>query len=165
MRKKNSFETAFLLVSTGIGLIILPFAIIKRSFKDWIIVYLVSALGNSFADRYLVSQGFLQYKVRPFKKRYFIHLPFDYLYYPIMLLYYNQWTLNSRPLGHLLKLFTIIIPQVMIETLAERKTNLITWKKGWTWKHSMITLLIKFSICRFIISIVRSMNKGNISAN
>jgi hypothetical protein len=52
------------------------------------------------------------------------------------LLYYNQWTLNSKPLGIFLKILPFAIPEVIIETIAERKSNLITWKKGWNWYHS-----------------------------
>ncbi len=148
-----------------VSLFLLPFALFKRSFKDWIIVYLVSIIGNSFADRYFISEGYLHYKIRPFRRRYKIHLPFDYLYYPLLLLYYNQWTLNSKPLGIVLKLFPFVIPQVMIESIAARNTKLITWRKGWTWYHSFLTLLIKFLLCRMIIGIVRVLNKGEVSTN
>ncbi|OLO28077.1 hypothetical protein BTR23_18355 [Alkalihalophilus pseudofirmus] len=34
-----------------------------------------------------------------------ILLPFDFILYPLMLLYYNQWTLNSKPTGVFLTLF------------------------------------------------------------
>ncbi len=162
---KRKTQTTFLTISTIVSLFLLPFALFKRSFKDWIIVYLVSIIGNSFADRYLVSEGYLHYKIRPFRRRYKIHVPFDYLYYPLLLLYYNQWTLNSKPLGIVLKLFPIVIPQVIIESIAARKTKLITWKQGWTWYHSFLTLLTKFFLCRMIIGIVRVLNKGEVSTN
>ncbi|WP_226665228.1 hypothetical protein [Metabacillus litoralis] len=74
MSKKSS--VVFLKIITLIGLFLLPFAIGKRSFKDWVIVYLVSFIGNSFADRYLVSRGYLKYKIRPFPQNFAIHLPF-----------------------------------------------------------------------------------------
>lgn len=45
------------MIITFFGLALLPFAIVERSFKDWIIVYLVSAISNFFADYYLVSKG------------------------------------------------------------------------------------------------------------
>ncbi|KGX84873.1 CBO0543 family protein [Pontibacillus marinus] len=162
---KRQSQTTFLTISTMVSLFLLPFALFKRSFKDWIIVYLVSIIGNSFADRYFISEGYLHYKIRPFRRRYKIHLPFDYLYYPLLLLYYNQWTLNSKPLGIVLKLFPFVIPQVMIESIAARNTKLITWRKGWTWYHSFLTLLIKFLLCRMIIGIVRVLNKGEVSTN
>ncbi|WP_307300559.1 CBO0543 family protein [Neobacillus driksii] len=46
----------------------------KRSFKDWIIVYLVSFIGNFFSDQYLVSRGYLKYPKKLFPK-YKIHFP------------------------------------------------------------------------------------------
>lgn len=159
-RKKSA---AFLYISTLISLCLLPFAIIKRPFKDWMIVYLVSFIGNSFADRYFVSKGYLKYNIRPFRKRFKIHLPFDYIHYPLVLLYYNQWTLNSKPIGIFLKLFPFIIPQVIIETIAAKKTKLITWKKGWTWYHSFISLIVKFLLCRLLIAVIRIINKRKIS--
>ncbi|WP_416147136.1 CBO0543 family protein [Salipaludibacillus sp. HK11] len=161
-RKK---EKKFLIIITTISLIILPFAIIKRSFKDWIIVYLVSVIGNSFADRLLVSRGYLEYKIRPFPKKISIHLPFDYVHYPLLLLYFNQLTLNSKPLGILLKVFPFVIPQVLFETYLAKTTDLITWKNGWTWHHSFISLFVKLLLCRAIIAVIRTVNKGTISTN
>jgi hypothetical protein len=161
-RKRKRVSVAFLLVTTVTGLCLLPFAIIKRPLKDWIIVYLVSLIGNSLTDRYLVSSGFLKYDIRPFPGRFQIHLPFDYIHYPLMLLYYNQWTLNSKPIGIILKLFPFVIPQVIIETIAAKKTDLITWRKGWNWYHSFFSLIIKLLICRGIIYSIRKMNKANL---
>lgn len=160
---KKRYQVTLLSISTLVAFLLLPFAITKRSFKDWIIVYLVSILGNSLADRYLVSKGFLKYKIRPFPKNLQIHLPFDYIHYPLLLLYYNQFTLNSKPSGILLKLFPFVIPQVVIETVLEKKTNLITWKKGWSWQHSFISLAVKFLLCRFIIALIRKINTERIS--
>ncbi|TXC86043.1 hypothetical protein FS935_18510 [Metabacillus litoralis] len=161
MNKK--FPVIFLTSTTIIGLFLLPFAIVKRRVKDWIIVYLVSIIGNSLSDRYLVSKGYLKYKIRPFPRYFIIHLPFDFVHYPLSLLYYNQWTLNSKPIGFILKLLPFVIPQVLIETFAAKKTDLITWKKGWTWYHSFISLVIKLLLCRSIISIIRRASRGQIS--
>jgi hypothetical protein len=160
--RKKDFPYFGLIIITIIGLVLLPFAIVKRSFKDWIIVYLVSFIGNYFSDKYLVARGYLKYPKKLFPK-YKIHLPFDYIHYPLMLLYYNQWTLNSKPLGIILKLFPFVIPQTIIETIASKKTNLIKWKNGWTWYHSLISLMVKLLICRSIIAIIRIINNGKIS--
>lgn len=162
-RDKSNLSSIFLTVVTVISLGLLPFAIFKRPLKDWIIVYLVSLIGNSYADRYLVSKGYLKYKIRPFPNKFKIHLPFDYIIYPLILLYYNQWTLHSKPLGLFLKIFPFVIPQVIIETIAARNSNLISWKKGWTWYHSFISLAIKLLLCRIIIAIVRVINKDKYS--
>jgi hypothetical protein len=161
----KKFQIAFLSLATLASFILMPFAIVKRPLKDWIIVYLVSVIGNSFADRFLVSKGYLKYKIRPFNKKFMIHVPFDYLHYPLLLLYYNQWTLNSRPSGIIFKLFPIIIPQVIIETFAEKKTDLITWKKGWTWYHSFLSLLAKLLLCRLVIAVIRKVNNEKLSIN
>ncbi|MEO2076570.1 MAG: CBO0543 family protein [Bacillus sp. (in: firmicutes)] len=161
MRKRN-IPYYLLIISTLAGLVLLPFAIVKRSFKDWVIVYLVSIIGNSFADSYLVSKGYLKYDQKLFNK-FKIHLPFDYIHYPLMLLYYNQWTLNSRPIGHFFKMLIMVIPQIIIETLAAKKTKLITWKKGWSWYHSFTSLALKLLLCRGIIAMIRVINKGRIS--
>nr|WP_251040720.1 CBO0543 family protein [Bacillus sp. ISL-45] len=164
-KNQKNLSVGFLYILTIIGIFLLPFAIVKRSFKDWVIVYLVSILGNSMADRYLVSRGYLKYNIRPFKKSFKIHLPFDYVHYPLMLLYYNQWTLNSKPLGIILKLFPFLLPQVLVETFAARKTNFITWKRGWSWQHSFISLAIKMLVCRGIISTIRMINRDDLSVD
>ncbi|WP_313959713.1 CBO0543 family protein [Cytobacillus oceanisediminis] len=82
-----------------------------------------------------------------------------------MLLYYNQWTHNSKPAGIVLKLFPFTIPQVLIETFAAKKTDLITWRKGWTRYHSFISLAIKLLLCRGIISTIRIINKDDLSVD
>ncbi|ADU28941.1 CBO0543 family protein [Evansella cellulosilytica] len=161
MSKKN--QISFLLIITIAGLVLLPFAIIKRPLKDWIIVFLVSCIGNTYADKFLVSKGYLKYNIRPFKNKFLIHFPFDLVHYPLLLLYYNQWTLHSKPSGLFFKLFPFIIPQVFIETVAARKTDLITWKKGWDWKHSFISLMFKFLLCRLIIAVIRKGNGDQLS--
>ena len=163
-RKRSAVSVAFLILTTLAGIVLLPFAIVKRSFKDWLIVYLVGVLGNSLADRYLVSKGYLRYNIRPYKGKFKIHLPFDYIHYPLMLLYYNQWTLNSKPSGIFLKLFPFVIPQIIFETIAEKKTKLISWRKGWSWYHSLISLVIKLLLCRGTIALVRIINNDRISA-
>jgi len=165
LKKQKNLSVGFLYILTIIGIFLLPFAIVKRSFKDWVIVYLVSIIGNSWADRYLVSRGYLKYDIRPFKKNFKIHLPFDYVHYPLMLLYYNQWTLNSKPLGIILKLFPFLIPQVLVETFAAKKTDLITWRKGWSWQHSFVSLAIKMLLCRGIISAIRMINRDDLSVD
>lgn len=159
---KKDYPYYFLIATTLTGLMLLPFAIVKRSFKDWIIVYLVSFIGNLLSDQYLVKKGYLKYQKKLFPK-YKIHLPFDFIHYPLMLLYYNQWTLNSKPAGIILKLFPFVIPLTIIETIAEKKTNLIKWKRGWSWYHSFISMILKLFICRGIIATIRKINKGNIS--
>ncbi|MED3553348.1 CBO0543 family protein [Cytobacillus praedii] len=79
MNRNKDKSILFLSVSTLIGLFLLPFAIVKKPFKDWIIVYLVSFIGNSYSDKYLVAKGYLQYKIRPLPSLFNIHLPFDYV--------------------------------------------------------------------------------------
>lgn len=160
---KRELERLILSFTTITAIILLPFAIVKRSFKDWLIVYLVSCLGNTMADRYLVSKGYLKYKVRPYKSKFSIHIPFDYIHYPLLLLYYNQWTLNSKPLGLIVKLLVCTTPQVLFETILEKKTDLITWRKGWSWYHSFLSMALKLFFCRMIIGGIRVINKKQVS--
>jgi hypothetical protein len=162
LRQKSKISSNFLLVTTISGIVILPFAIIKRPLKDWIIVYIVSILENYFADYYLVSRGYLKYKKKLFP-RLKVHLPFDFVHYPLILLYYNQWTLNSKPIGLILKLFPFVIPLIFIETISAKYTKLITWKKGWSWHHSMISVMVKMLLCRSIIAMIRKLNTGKLS--
>ena len=66
-------------------------------------------------------------------------------------------------MGFFLKLFPFIIPQVAIETIAARKTELITWGKGWSWYHSVLSLMGKLLLCRLIISLIRLVNNKDLS--
>jgi hypothetical protein len=77
-----------------------------------------------------------------------------------MLLYYKQWTFNSKPLGIILKLFPFVIPQTIIETIAAKKTNPIKWKKGLACYHSLIGLMLNLLICRAIIAMIRTINNA-----
>ncbi|WP_018664836.1 CBO0543 family protein [Heyndrickxia acidiproducens] len=158
MIRKASTNSVLLTLLTAVPLLLLPFAIFKRPLKDWVIIYLVSIIGNSFLDKYLVSKRYLKYPVRPLAKIFKIHLPFDFIHYPLMLLYYNQWTLNSKPAGFILKLLSLVIPQVIFEMIAAKKTRLIVWNKGWSWQHSLLSLISKLLLCRGIIAIIRFFN-------
>ncbi|MGM0847029.1 MAG: hypothetical protein ACQEUT_18890 [Bacillota bacterium] len=82
-RKKvnSSVSIAILTFTTLIGAVLLPFGIVKSSIKNWLFVFLVSVIGNSQVDRYLVTKGYLNYRIRPFLKKVKIHLPFDYIHY------------------------------------------------------------------------------------
>ncbi|MGM0847028.1 MAG: hypothetical protein ACQEUT_18885 [Bacillota bacterium] len=71
--------------------------------------------------------------------------------------------MNSKPSGILLKLLPFVIPQVIVESIAERKTDLIPWKKGWTGYHTFLSLSVKLLICRGIISLVRIINNQTLS--
>ncbi|MGD6967520.1 hypothetical protein ACQCVP_13905 [Rossellomorea vietnamensis] len=56
-------------------------------FQELLIMYLVSVIGHSTIDRYLVTQGYLRYNILTLSEKVSIHLPFDYIHYPLMLLY------------------------------------------------------------------------------
>ncbi|MFZ3590944.1 CBO0543 family protein [Bacillus sp. DJP31] len=145
--KKNKEET-ILYALTFLGFILFPFVFRKKPIKDWVIVYLLKAYISSLIDSWTVSAGKISYPVRLSPNSFRISLLFDYLLFPILCVFYNQFTFRFRLLPTMLSVFIFSIPMIIIEVLLERFTNLINFKKGWNWFTSFYTLTLTFWFVR-----------------
>ncbi|MDE5414303.1 CBO0543 family protein [Alkalihalobacterium chitinilyticum] len=156
-KKLDKFILGTLFV-VGIGL--LPLALRKRPIKDWLLVFLWNAATNGIIDNFVVTYNTVKYPTRLLPKVFKINILFDFLLYPTMTMFYNQFTeKDNKPLTIFLKLLCFTIPMILIELWAERNTGLIKFKRSWKWYHSFISLNVKSLVTRLWIGLVRKMEE------
>lgn len=154
--RKNKKEKRVLTIALLINMIILiPLILRKPPIKDWIIVYLFNAVTNGILDNFLTKYKFVKYPVRLFPKVFKTHLLFDFFLYPTFTVFYNQITYKDKALKAFIKLILVTIPPFLIEVLAEKKTNYIIWTRKWKWYHTLLSLILKSSVTRILITIIR----------
>lgn len=157
--KKVKTEKVFLILLFPLSLGIFFLSLRKPPIKDWLLVYFFNAATNAILDKLLVSYNKVKYPIRLLPKIFETHILFDYILYPTATILYNQMTYKDNPVKIFLKLFYFSIPLLLIEYWAERKTNLIKWKKGWNWHHSFLSITAKSFLTRSLISLVRKTSK------
>lgn len=151
----------FLRVFLFLGLLALPVAFKKKPLKDWLIVYLLTALSSALLDSILVEKKLLSYPIRIFPKIFKLHIVFDLLLCPVVSVFYNQFTYKEKSIVRLVgKLFLFTIPQLVIEVLTGRYLNLVKWHKGWKWYHTFISMNIKYLSIRMFIEGVRKISRN-----
>jgi hypothetical protein len=143
---------------TYIGIICLPILFRKQPVKDWVLVYTLKAFYSGFVDSFLVANKKVYYPVRVFPKIFNIHIVFDLLLFPIACVFYNQVTYRSKIKEIIPKVFLFSIPITIIETFAERHTNLIKYKNNWNWFCSFLTLTFTFWLVRGTMGAIRKLD-------
>ncbi|PAK43357.1 CBO0543 family protein [Priestia megaterium] len=156
---KNKFEKRFLRVLFILTLSALPFLFRKHPMKDSMLTFLLNGYTNGIVDRFVVNHKLIRYPVRYFRKEFKIHVLFDFLLYPTVSVILNQLTKNDKPLVVIYKILLFIFPMFFIELWAERKTNLITWKRSWKWYHTLLTLTVKSVLNRLMIGAIRVLDE------
>jgi hypothetical protein len=156
---KNKFEKRFLRVLFILTLSALPFLFRKHPMKDSMLTFLLNGYTNGIVDRFVVNHKLIRYPVRYFRKEFKIHVLFDFLLYPTVSVIINQLTKNDKPLVVVYKILLFIFPMFFIELWAERKTNLITWRKSWKWYHTLLTLTVKSVLNRLMIGAIRVLDE------
>lgn len=132
MRREHKILRISLLV--GIGL--MPILFRKPGIKKWSIIYVANAVASHILDSYFVRIGKLKYPIRLFPKKFRIHVVYDYFICPLISVLYCQTSYDSKFLSSVAQGFLFAVPQVTLEYLAEKRSKLIKYSKGWTWVHS-----------------------------
>ncbi|MET3683229.1 putative membrane protein [Alkalibacillus flavidus] len=158
--KSDELFLRFMSILTLGSLLLLLFR--KPPIKDWLVVYLFNATTNTILDNILVSSKILSYPVRFFPKVFNTHILFDFLIYPTFTILYNQMTEKDKLGPIIYKLLYFVVPMLLIETWAAKKTNLIAWKKWWKWYHTLLGFVFKSLITRSVLGLVNKVeNKQN----
>ncbi|OIJ12033.1 hypothetical protein BKP35_11120 [Anaerobacillus arseniciselenatis] len=159
--KGNKYDKLFLRTATVLTLLSLMILLFRKPpIKDWVIVYLFNAVTNGIIDNFMTSYKIVKYPVRFFPKVFKTHILFDFLVYPTLTILYNQVTEKDNYVAIFYKLLYFTVPMFFIECWAVKKTNLIKWEKGWEWYHTFVSVTIKSLVTRFIIGIIRKVDKN-----
>ncbi|MBM7553482.1 CBO0543 family protein [Thalassobacillus pellis] len=153
--KKNQFEKNFLKCLFISGLLVMPFLFRRPPIKDWLIVYLLNAFTNGLIDKFVVHYGMVRYPVRAMKRVFDINILFDFLVYPLLAVWVNQFSKHDNLKMIAAKVMMFVLPMFFVEFWAEKKTNLVEWKKSWKWYYTLIGLSVKTLLNRMVISAVR----------
>lgn len=143
-----------MVISAGISVILLVFAVDWRYVRDWVVVYLYKSMLDSFFENVVIKKGLIEYPVRPLPQYFDGSLLFGLLVFPALCIVYNQITRNKGlwPIFYYAVLFSAGI--VAVEYPLELYTNLITYIK-WSWFTSLWTLTLTFLSSRAFIALYR----------
>ncbi|MGM0878851.1 MAG: CBO0543 family protein [Bacillota bacterium] len=139
----------------SVGVLLIPFAFRRNKLKDWLLVFFIKGYISSILATILVQKKEFYYPVRFVPKIFKISITFDYLLFPLIGVFFNQTTLNSKPLQIFFQSLLFSIPMTIIEALLERYTKLINYKKGWNSLTSFWTLTTTLLFVRLFMSIIR----------
>ncbi|MCA1038333.1 hypothetical protein LCM00_02320 [Bacillus infantis] len=156
-RSKSDKKILWALSFLSIG--VLFFTLRKPPIKDCLLAYLFNAYTNAIIDKYVVAKQYVTYPVRFLPKLSDVNILFDYLFYPTASLLANLVTNKDKGLLLAIKMIGITFTIFRIESWAERNTKLVKWQKGWTGYHSFATITLKSFLNRYIIEIVRKIDK------
>ncbi|MEN3779170.1 CBO0543 family protein [Priestia megaterium] len=88
-----------------------------------------------------------------------MYVLFDFLLYPTVSVIINKLTKNDKPLVIIYKIILFIFPMFLIELWAEKKTNLIRWRRPWKWYHTLLSLTVKSVLNRLMIGAIRALDE------
>lgn len=148
-------EKNILRLLTALGFISLPFLFRKQPAKDWILVFSLKAFYSGFLDSFVVRYKKVEYPVRLLPKVFDIHIVFDLLLFPIACVVYNQVTYRTNLKQTIGRVFLFSIPMALVESVVEKKTNLLKFKKNWNAFYSFLSLTFTFWLVRATIGLIR----------
>ncbi|WP_416150713.1 CBO0543 family protein [Salipaludibacillus sp. HK11] len=134
------------------GLVVTPIVIFrKKPFKEWIMIFLLTAFVTAITDKAIVGKGYLKYPTRLFSRHFRISVLFDFILCPLLSVVFNQISYQNKWSIALKKMLYITVPHTILEIFFERKTNFIKFSNRWTWLHSFFSINIKFIIIRVVV--------------
>lgn len=139
----------------GIGLLLIPFTFKREKLKDWLLIFFLKGYITSFMDQIIVKNKHISYPTRFLPKYFKSSILFDYLLFPLLCVFYNRTSLNSKPIWTFLQSFLYSMPMTFFEAILERKTKLIHYSKNWNWIITYSSLVTTFLFVRGFMSIVR----------
>ncbi|ASK61217.1 hypothetical protein CFK37_02910 [Virgibacillus phasianinus] len=153
----KQIERTILIVTTLIGIGLVPFWVKKPPIKDWTIVFLLAGFLSGMLDLFVTAKKLISYPTRLFGKRMNISLLFDYLVLPTIGVVYNQVSYRPKVFSALSKAFLFSAPVTALEFFLEKHTKLIVWKK-WKWQYTLISVTLFLWIERGFIATIRSIS-------
>lgn len=146
-------EKLLLLALFLIGSALLFFSLKKPLFKDWILIFLMSAYLSTFFGVLVVEEKMLQYPIRILSKYFDTNLLYEYFLFPVVCIYFYQTTYHSRYISIALQCALYTTALTIIEVLFERYTKLIEYHT-WTWMHTFISTFLLMICIRILMQLI-----------
>jgi hypothetical protein len=152
-------DKKILKIITVLGLSGWAFLFKKGPIKDWFLVYLFKTLITTMIDGPVVKKRLVTYPYRYFSKYFDTNIIFDYVLFPLLCVFYSQFTYKLKLGKTILSVFLFSVPMTVIEVLLERYTRLVKFGKGWRWFHTLLVLTGTFWSSRLFIALIRFLNR------
>ncbi|MBM7660349.1 hypothetical protein JOC85_001116 [Bacillus mesophilus] len=151
-------QKKLLFLFLGIAFILLPFAFKRERLKEWLLVFFLKGYVSSFIGKLVVKNKHISYPIRFMPKYFNSSILFEYLLFPLLCVFYNRTSLQSKPVSIILQSLLYSTPMTIIEVLLERYTDLIKYKRKWNWVITYVTLVITFLAVRMFMYVTRKLN-------
>lgn len=137
-----------------ITLLLFIFTIDWQYFRDWIAVFLFTALISLLSGSPIVNLNLLEYPVRWLPHYYNTSILFEVWSFPVLCILYNQLTRKCGPGMIILYALLFSAAITAIEYPLELYTQLIRYNT-WTWFTTFYTLTFAFLLSRIFIAFFR----------
>ncbi|WP_404452005.1 hypothetical protein LG329_16885 [Virgibacillus necropolis] len=140
-----------------IGIALLCYSLKKLPFKEWILVYLLTSYFSIVIGVLVVEENMLYYPVKFLNEHFESNLLFEYLWFPIITIYFYRTTYHSRYFGILLQGVLYISVLTFFEMLFEKYTDIIEYHT-WTWMHTFASALFLIIFIRTFVKLYSHLN-------
>lgn len=152
-------DKKILKIITVLGISGWAFLFKKGPIKDWFLVYLFKAFITTMIDGPVVKKKLVSYPYRYFSKFFETNIIFDYVIFPLLCVFYSQFTYKLKPLKIISSVFLFSIPMTIIQWWLEKYTRLVKYGKNWSSLHTLSVLTVTFWSSRIFIATIRFLNR------
>lgn len=152
-------EKKILKIITILGISGWAFLFKKGPIKDWFLVYLFKTLITTMIDGPVVKKRLVTYPYRYFAKYFDTNIIFDYVIFPLLCVFYSQFTYKLKLVKTILSVFIFSLPMTVIQGWLEKNTRLVKYSRNWSWFHTLLVLTATFWSSRLFIALLRYLNR------
>jgi hypothetical protein len=131
----------------------------KGPIKDWFLVYLFKTLITTMIDGPVVKKKLVSYPYRYLSKYFDTNIIFDYVLFPLLCVFYSQFTYKLNPFKTIFSVFLFSVPMTAIQGVLEKYTRLVKYSRKWSWLHTLSVLTMTFWSSRGFIALIRFLNR------
>jgi hypothetical protein len=146
-------EQIMLWVLFFIGLLLFFFSLRKPPIKDWILMFMLSANITTFIGVFVERKNLLSYPVRFLSGYFDTNILYEYLWFPVVCIYFYQTTYQTSYRGIIGQGFVYSGVLTGLEVVVERYTDLLKYST-WTWLHTFISVFLLMLFLRFIMKLI-----------
>lgn len=107
----------------------------------------------------VVKKKLVLYPYRYFSSFFDANIVFDYLIFPLLCVFYSQFTYKLNPSKIIPSVFLFSGPMTLIHWCLEKNTRLIKYSRKWSWLHTLLVFTMTFWSSRVFIAWIRFLNR------
>ncbi|MEK3808694.1 CBO0543 family protein [Metabacillus sp. SLBN-84] len=138
----------------GLCVVLFPFAMKRSALKEVLIIFLGKGVISTLMDVFYVRTKRIAYPVRPLPHIYKTNILYDFLFFPLLSVFWIRQCYKDRLPMVLLKSLTWSVPMSIGQWYLEKTTNLFHWKR-WTIFHTFGCVTFTLLAIRGLIEMVK----------